>query len=74
MEKISITSTYRLAGKGKVDRAKALSPGRHALWTFQPNVGARLFYETRGFRSIRQTDGENEEGEPDVQYEWRKAP
>lgn len=61
-------------GSALVDRAKALSPDRLVLWTFQRNAGARLFYEARGFRSIRQTDGENEEGEPDVQYEWRKAP
>ena len=26
------------------------------------------------FRRINQTGGDNEEGEPDVQYEWRKAP
>ena len=37
--------------------------------------GARPFYKARGFRSIAQTDAENEEGEPErVQYEWRKAP
>jgi hypothetical protein len=54
-------------------KAKTLSP-RLALWTFQRNSRARAFYETHGFRSIAQTDGENEEHEPDVQYEWRAAP
>jgi ribosomal protein S18 acetylase RimI-like enzyme len=61
-------------GSALLDWAKALSPGRLVLWTFQPNARARSFYEARGFRSIGQTDGENEEGEPDVHYEWRTAP
>jgi GNAT superfamily N-acetyltransferase len=60
-------------GSALLDRAKALSPGRLVLWAFQRNERARAFYEARGFRSIKQTDGENEECEPDVQYEW-KAP
>ena len=27
------------------------------LWVFQENVGARRFYERRGFRLVRETDG-----------------
>ena len=61
-------------GSALLDKAKALSPDRLLLWTFQRNECARVFYEARGFRSIKQTTGENEEREPDVQYEWRKAP
>jgi GNAT superfamily N-acetyltransferase len=61
-------------GSALLNRAKTLSSGRLALWTFQRNERARGFYEARGFRSIRQTDGENEESEPDVQYEWRRLP
>jgi ribosomal protein S18 acetylase RimI-like enzyme len=60
-------------GSALLDRAKALSPDRLVLRTFQRNEKARAFYEARGFRGINQTDGDNEEGEPDVQYEWRKA-
>lgn len=60
-------------GSALLDHAKALSPGRLLLWTFQRNGRARAFYESRGFRSVKQTDGENEEGEPDVLYEWRTA-
>jgi putative acetyltransferase len=42
------------------------------LWTFQRNVGARQFYERRGFVAVEETDGSrNEEGEPDILYEWR---
>ena len=41
------------------------------LWTFQQNARARRFYEARGFRPIRFTDGEdNEEKTPDVLYRW----
>jgi GNAT superfamily N-acetyltransferase len=61
-------------GTALLDKAKKLSPDRLLLWTFQRNEKARAFYEARGFRSIAQTDGKNDENEPDVQYEWRKVP
>ena len=60
-------------GSALLDKAKALSPARLLLWTFQRNGKARAFYEARGFRSVRSTSGDNEEGEPDVLYEWRNA-
>jgi len=58
-------------GSALLAKAKTVSPRRLVLWTFQRNQRARAFYESRGFRSIAQTEGENEENEPDVQYEWR---
>jgi len=60
-------------GSALLDKAKTLSPDRLVLWTFERNERARAFYEARGFRRIDQTEGKNEEGEPDVQYEWRKT-
>lgn len=43
------------------------------LWTFQKNIGARRFYEARGFMAIRETDGaDNEEREPDILYRWAR--
>lgn len=60
-------------GSALLDKAKALSPDRLVLRTFQRNLNARAFYEARGFRAIKRTKGENEEGEPDVLYEWRNA-
>lgn len=43
------------------------------LWTFQRNLTARGFYERRGFRPVRETDGaRNEETEPDVLYAWAR--
>lgn len=45
------------------------------LYTFQANAGARRFYERFGFHAIAFGDGtDNEEGCPDVLYEWRGAP
>jgi ribosomal protein S18 acetylase RimI-like enzyme len=60
-------------GSALLVKAKTLSPRRLVLWTFQRNQRARAFYESRGFRRMAQTDGDNEENEPDVQYEWRNA-
>ena len=47
---------------------------RVSLWTFQRNVRARHFYETRGFIAVQETDGAgNEEREPDILYRWTPA-
>ncbi|HET9001195.1 MAG TPA: GNAT family N-acetyltransferase [bacterium] len=52
-------------------KAKAISPQRLRLFTFQRNERARAFYEARGFVPIDFNGGSrNEEGEPDVLYEW----
>ena len=51
--------------------AKAASPARLHLYTFQINARARAFYESHGFRAVRFGDGSfNEEKEPDILYEW----
>jgi len=53
-----------------VDVAKAAAPDGLELWTFQANVRARRFYKRHGFVAVATTDGENEEGAPDVRYRW----
>ncbi|MGA4842627.1 GNAT family N-acetyltransferase [Streptomyces sp. G45] len=62
-------------GQGIGDRfmalAKRLAPDGIDLWTFQVNAPARRFYERHGFVAAERTDGDNEEGEPDVRYVWR---
>jgi GNAT superfamily N-acetyltransferase len=60
----------RGVGLSLLNKARALSPQRLQLWTFQRNTNARTFYEARGFRAVECTDGRNEENEPDVRYEW----
>ena len=62
--------TGRGVGARLLTRAKAQRPDGLDLWTFQSNTGARRFYERHGFVAVAETDGDNEEGEPDVRYRW----
>jgi putative acetyltransferase len=62
----------RGAGSALLDVAKS-DRRQLNLWTFQQNIPARRFYETRGFRLVRETDGaDNEEREPDCLYQWQR--
>ena len=62
------------AGSLLVDVAKASGVAALELWCFQANTRARRFYEARGFRAIRFTDGvDNEEKTPDVRYRWQRT-
>lgn len=63
----------RGAGSALLDHAKRRHPNGLQLWTFQSNTPARQFYERRGFVAVRMTDGDNEEGAPDVLYRWTPA-
>jgi putative acetyltransferase len=59
-------------GSMLLERLKELN-SELQLWTFQRNVEGRRFYESKGFKVVEETDGiNNEEGEPDVRYVWRK--
>jgi GNAT superfamily N-acetyltransferase len=62
-------------GAGIGSRLMAIAQGRQPelqLWTFQANARARRFYESHGFVAVEETAGDNEEGQPDVRYEWRQ--
>jgi GNAT superfamily N-acetyltransferase len=62
-------------GDRLLSKAKEISPRRLRLFTFQRNARARTFYERRGFVPVDVNDGSrNEEGEPDVLYEWVASP
>ncbi len=50
--------------------AKAARPAGLDLWTFKANTGARRFYERHGFIPVSESDGDNEEGAPDIRYHW----
>ena len=59
------------AGTELIEAAKSSGVAALELWCFQANDRARRFYEARGFRAIRFTDGaDNEERMPDVRYRW----
>jgi GNAT superfamily N-acetyltransferase len=62
------------AGTQLMQMAQASGAEVLELWCFQANARARRFYEARGFRAIRFTDGaDNEERTPDVRYRWERA-
>lgn len=42
------------------------------LWVFATNAPARAFYAKAGFSELRRTDGDNEEGLPDIALRWRR--
>jgi uncharacterized glyoxalase superfamily protein PhnB len=66
-------STGRGVGSQLVAVAKTLRPSGVHLWTFESNTRARRFYERHGFVAVERTDGDNEEGAPDVRYQWSTA-
>ncbi len=64
----------RGAGAQLIEAAKSIGVAALELWCFQANTRARRFYEARGFRAIRSTDGaDNEERTPDVRYRWERG-
>jgi ribosomal protein S18 acetylase RimI-like enzyme len=66
--------TGRGIGSQLVELAKRRRPAGLDLFTFQVNANARAFYERRGFVEVWLGDGSaNEEGQPDVRYEWRRS-
>jgi putative acetyltransferase len=61
----------RGAGTSLIEAAKRSGVRALELWCFQANGRARRFYEARGFRAVRFTDGaDNEEKTPDIRYRW----
>ncbi|MET0739870.1 MAG: GNAT family N-acetyltransferase [Acidimicrobiales bacterium] len=66
--------TGRGLGSQLLDLAKQRRPDGLELWTFQANAGARRFYQRHGFAEVGRTDGDNEEGAPDVRLRWDPTP
>jgi GNAT superfamily N-acetyltransferase len=62
--------TGRGIGARLVRQAQKVAVGPLELWTFASNTGAARFYERHGFVQVDRTDGDNEEGEPDIRYRW----
>jgi GNAT superfamily N-acetyltransferase len=63
----------RGVGAALLDRAKAQRSGGLTLWTFVANEGARRFYARQGFVEVGRSEGENEEGLPDLLFRWRET-
>ena len=62
----------RGAGRMLLDAAKGEAGAGLDLWTFEANEGARRFYAREGFVECERTDGDNEEGLPDLRLEWSR--
>ena len=61
-------------GSALLATAMARRPDGMRLYAFQRNTRARGFYERRGFIAVAFGDGsDNEEGEPDLLYQWTPA-
>ncbi|WP_224815254.1 GNAT family N-acetyltransferase [Hasllibacter sp. MH4015] len=62
----------RGVGKALLDHAKA-THGTFVLYVMQANRRAWDFYLREGLREVSRTDGDNEEGLPDVLMRWAAA-
>lgn len=51
--------------------ARGRFPDGLELWVFESNAGALRFYERHGFVLVERTEGDNEEGAPDLRLVWR---
>lgn len=60
-------------GKALLDHAKVNAAGELLLWTFVANTRAQRLYQREGFAEQRRSDGDNEEGLPDILYRWVPA-
>jgi ribosomal protein S18 acetylase RimI-like enzyme len=73
IEHLYVDPEHQRAGIGSslVALAKERQPSGLRLYAFQVNEVACRFYEKHGFVELERGDGSgNEEGEPDVLYEW----
>jgi GNAT superfamily N-acetyltransferase len=61
-------------GTALLEQAKRECPTGLALWVFEMNTPAQQFYARHGFVEVRRTDGDNEEGEPDIRLVWGDHP
>lgn len=55
-------------GKTLIAHAARLHPPGLHLWCFAENQAAVRFYTHAGFREVARTEGDNDEGLPDIQF------
>jgi GNAT superfamily N-acetyltransferase len=60
----------RGVGTALLEHAKRLRPSGLRLWVFVSNTPARAFYARHGFVVAGGTEGDNEEGAPDLLLRW----
>ena len=60
----------RGVGKGLLNLARE-DCDEVSLWVFEANTKALAFYTREGFAEILRSDGDNEEGLPDIKLSWK---
>jgi ribosomal protein S18 acetylase RimI-like enzyme len=73
IDQLYVHPNYQRSGIGKalLEFARSRYPQHLWLYTLQSNVNAQAFYEKNGF--VAEKFGISPEGEPDVEYHWRKC-
>ena len=64
-----VSDRNRGIGSALITHAKSLKPAL-SLWVFEANTDAIRFYERHGFKEVRRTAGDNDEGIPDILMAW----
>jgi ribosomal protein S18 acetylase RimI-like enzyme len=73
IDQLYVHPDYQRGGIGRalLEFARRSSPQHLWLYTLQSNVNAQAFYEKNGFVAAK--FGVSPEGEPDVEYHWRRS-
>jgi GNAT superfamily N-acetyltransferase len=72
LEHLNVLPAGQGAGVGSrlIEWAQQTFPAGLDLWVFQRNTGAHALYLRHGWRDVAFTDGDNEEGQPDIHMRW----
>jgi hypothetical protein len=58
-------------GHSLLNKAKELRPNGFEVTTFRDNEGGITFYKREGLQKVRCTDGDNDQGLPDITFRWK---
>jgi GNAT superfamily N-acetyltransferase len=72
LEHVNVLPAHQSTGVGSrlIAWAQETSPSGLDLWVFQRNTRAHALYRSHGWRDLLLTDGDNEEGQPDIRMHW----
>jgi GNAT superfamily N-acetyltransferase len=72
LDHVNVHLSFQSAGIGSrlIAWAQEISPTGLDLWVFQRNTRAHALYLSHGWRDVLSTDGDNEEGQPDIRMRW----
>jgi GNAT superfamily N-acetyltransferase len=72
LEHLNVHPFFQSAGIGSrlIAWAQEIAPTGLDLWVFERNTRAHALYWAHGWRDLLRTDGDNEEGQPDIRMHW----